>query len=88
MKRLLLSLTFGTMLLPSVGLAHDGRYWETYDRRYGYERAARPGDPGYYCHRHTRKLSRDDTRRHCHSIYNDPHGVFADRYYPPPWWRR
>jgi hypothetical protein len=30
---------------------------------------------------------RDEPRRHCHSIYDDPHGVVADRAYPRPWRR-
>jgi hypothetical protein len=82
------ALVAATLLLPSIGFAHDTRRWENNRGRDRYERAAQPGDPGYYCHRHARKIHKDDNRRHCYNAYNDPHRPIADREFWFPWWRR
>lgn len=85
MKRLFMAIMLGSLLLPVGVLAHDGDFYRDRDGwRERDHRIARPGDPGYYCHRH-RHGSR---RRHCHNIYNDPHRVAAERWHPQPWWRR
>ena len=87
MKRTLMALVLGTTLLPAISLAHDDRRWDPYSRHGRFEnREARPGDPGYYSHTHKRKIHKDDTRRHCHSIYNDEHNQVSRRDYPDPWW--
>lgn len=93
MKKILLALMLGTVLLPIESFANDPhRRWNAYGRDDHYTaRAAHPSDPGYYCHRHERKIHRDDVRRHCHSAYSDPHGVYTHerrRSAPSPWWRR
>lgn len=91
MKKIFLALILGTILTPATSYAHDNqRRWDAYGRGDPYaQREARPGDPGYYCHRHERKIHKDDVRRHCHSIYNDDHGVYANqRRNQSPWWRR
>jgi hypothetical protein len=88
MKKAFMALVLGTLLWPADGLAHDTYYREAYGSRDRFEhRVARPGDPGFYCHRHPRRGYRDEPRRHCHSIYNDPHGIAADRGYARPWRR-
>ena len=83
MKRTILAVALGTMLFPAGSFAHDRGAPDPYDR--GLYRATRdpqPGDPGYYCHRHKRKTSDNDTgRRHCHSVYNDEHNPDAWRDY-------
>jgi len=86
MQSILVAFVAGALSLPSLSFAHDTRRWD--DGRGRYERAARPGDPGYYCHRHERKIHKDDTRRHCHSAYNDPHRPTGGRDFWFPWWRR
>ena len=74
MKRTIFAILLGMTLLPAPGFAHDSRGWDRTDRRvYSESRAAQPGDPGYYCHKHKRKTNKDDTRRHCHSVYNYEH---------------
>jgi hypothetical protein len=88
MKKTLVALIAGAVLLPSIGFAHDVRRWDNDGRRERYERVARPGDPGYYCHRHPRSTHRDDARRHCHNAYNDPHRPAGHRGSWFPWWRR
>ena len=88
MKRALMAITVVTILLPTISLSHEGRRRDDDRWRDRYERVARPGGPSYYCHRHERRIHRDDTRRHCHSVYNDPHGVVRDRPFRNPWSRR
>ena len=89
MKKIFLALMFGTMLLPTEGFGDDRRRWDSYGRPGRYEqRQSQPTDPGYYCHRHERKIHKDDVRHHCHSVYNDEHNSYADRRRPSPWWRR
>jgi hypothetical protein len=88
MKKAFMALMLGTALWPADGFAQDPYYRDSYRSRDRFERrVARPGDPGFYCHRHPRTSYRDEPRRHCHSISNDPHGVVADRAYPRPWRR-
>lgn len=84
MKKAIMAFVLGTFVLPASVFAHDSYY----PNRYGWRdrvdrRIARPSDPGYYCHRH-----RGDDRIHCHSVYNDPHGIASERAYPYPSWRR
>lgn len=91
-KSLLSALILGAMLAPAITFAHDSqRRWDAYHdwgRQYG-QREARPGDPGYYCHRHQRRIHKDDVRRHCHSIYNDEHNIYSHRRRgSSPWWSR
>jgi len=87
MKRTMTAIILGTALLPAVSFSHDGRRHDHDRWRHRYDRVARPGDPGYYCHTHKRKIHRDDSRRHCHSIYNDPHRDVRDRDFRYPWRR-
>ena len=89
MKRAMLAIILGTLLLPELGFSHEVRS-RLDDLRWRHDAGpvARPKDPGYYCHRHERKIHPDDKRRHCHSAYNDPHGVARDRDFRRPWWRR
>ena len=92
MKRTILAVALGTMLFPAGGFAHDRRAPDPYDRGlYRETRDPQPGDPGYYCHRHKRKVNDKDTgRRHCHSAYNDEHNPGAWRDYGTSrnrgWW--
>jgi len=84
MKRTFMAIMLGTLILPAMGFAHDQYYRDSYGWRDRIDRRiARPADPGYYCHRHRR-----DGPLHCHSVYNDPHGVAAQRAYSYPPWRR
>jgi hypothetical protein len=83
MSKIFMALILGTVLWPAVAFAHDPYYRNYYWRDRVERRIARPGDPGFYCHRHSPRLY-----RHCHSIYNDPHRVVADRSYPYPRYRR
>lgn len=85
MKTTILAALLGVTLLPTVSFAHDGdrRGWDRYDRRvYNSGRAVEPGDPGYYCHKHKRKIHKEDNgRKHCHSAYNDEHNPDSWRDY-------
>ena len=82
MKRLILAVLLGITLLPAGSFAHDRRSSEAYDRRVDNEnRPAQRGDPGYYCHKHKRQINREDTRKHCHSAYNDEHNPDSWRDY-------
>lgn len=84
MKRTFMAIMLGTLILPASGFAHDPYYRDSYGWRDRIDRRiARPVDPGNYCHRHRR-----DGRLHCHSVYNDPHGIAAERAYPFRWSRR
>jgi hypothetical protein len=89
MKRTMTAIILGTAWLPAVSFSHDGRRHDHDRWRHSYDRVARPRDPGYYCDTHKRKIHRDDTRRrrHCHSIYNDPHRDVRDRDFRYPWRR-
>jgi len=89
MKKTFMAIVLGTILLPGVVFSHDGRSRQDYAVwRHNSGPVARRGDPGYYCHKHERKLHPDDKRRHCHSSYNDPHGAVRGRDFRHPWWRR
>lgn len=82
MRITILAVLVGMTLLPTVGLAHDGRSWDRGDRgEYRPIRGAQPGDPGYYCHRHKKKTNLNNNRKHCHSIYNDEHNPDSWRDY-------
>ena len=72
MNKLFLALMFGTILLPTESFADDRRGRDSYGWSSRYEqREVQSSDPGYYCHRHERKIHKDDVRRHCHSAYSD-----------------
>src|SRR5262245_3921891 len=84
MKKAMMGVVLAISLLPASVFAHDNYY----PNRYGWRdrvdrRVVRAGDPGYYCHRH-----RGDGRIHCHSTYNDPHGIVSERASSYPRWRR
>ena len=82
MKRTILAVVLGILLLPTGGFARDRRAWDPYERgRYSQSAEVRADDPGYYCHKHKRRISDNDSgRRHCHSDYNDEHnpGTWRD----------
>lgn len=83
MKRIILAVLVGTLLFPAASFAHDERGRDRYERRVYHDgRAAEPGDPGYYCHKHKRKTHKTDNgRKHCHSAYNDEHNPDSWRDY-------
>jgi hypothetical protein len=83
------AMTLAMLLAPAVVFSHEvGSRLDYLRWRHDAGPVARRGDPGYYCHKHQRKIHPDDKRRHCHSAYNDPHGIARERDFRRSWWRR
>ncbi len=86
MKRTIMALMIGTLLLPATSFAHDWFPWYGRRTRVDSEYAREhPRWPRAYCHRHRYRLHADDKRRHCHDW--DRGGRYGDHDLPVyrPW---